>query len=322
MATCENPNIPPSLAEQFQQLVTLSGNPYKPNTRASTRRAARMAKETYQPRLLATDAKNAAAWLALRWTRETDVAGRSAFYADRYAEIITGTFNPTYWTTLITTSDRTELAYPSVKPYPGDWNPAYWDENRKPTVCHYEFIDSDYTTPSEPGDPDSPAPGWTGRVIAAYWQDEWHAQRRLRFALPLEIAIAEARPILFKLDLTIEADASFRGNHVWFSPGIAPYLYKAIGENFVPAKVVYHYARDTRHRFPLPEENLSGWTHIVNTQIIRSIYHYAWIPNYSTFNRVQLRISTTPSLGIYYSRNDAATVWHHGICQLYWPKEP
>jgi hypothetical protein len=230
-------------------------------------------------------------------------------------------------------SDQTERATPTVRAWIKTWNPAYWDPLRQPSVCIYKYPSSTYATPSGRGTAQQPAPGWAGSVHGVQWQDDWMAQRKITFALPIQMSKPPSRvigqppppaprPVAILADITIEANATVRGNRTWFSLTTAPTYWHNYGWDLSNPLMFSLWNRDDGYPYEIPGDAQGGWVNSIERRVIRSGYHLARWSTKSNCDRCAVRIATPPSLGMYYSRNDAVSVYHHGSVALYIAKGP
>lgn len=271
---------------------------------------------------LAALAEAAANWLVDAWFGAADKATRSHFYAERFSDCMEKRFAPPYWRELELQTDRTAIAYPEVRPFQGQVNPAYADPLRQPTDCRYTSYSRLYNTPVYPSFGNDKSPGWQGEVQAGKFRDLWHAVRIQEFAIPAGQRQDTSRPISLHLDITIEASATIRGNKIWFVPLTRARVRNSPWTPGVSDKVLTHFYPTWQTSSAIPGDSPGGWSH----DAIMSLWRYgSWQSiefQWKQGSVLLIEVATIPSLGRYYSRNDQITVTNDETVRVWWPQRP
>lgn len=317
MAKVRGQNVPPSMVAPFAAVLKGGASNDGGYTVEGVNPKARSARGEEDLTETARFATATATWMVERWLKTADRGTRSRFYSARRAEVIRGNFDAEYWAECVALSDTSELCTPAVTPFDGAWNPTYWDEARQPTRCKYRDIARDYPTPEGEGTEENPTPGWEGGVVDSKWRDLYHVQRRIDFALPLDVAEGDGRPVAILLDWTIEANATVRGNKNWFTLIVHP-IFRT--QSWAPAKTkgaCVRWAREDQYSMQIPGDEPGGWNYSVAHRYARDGRKFAEFYSAEHCNRLSVRIASPPSLGIYGSRNDAVAVRCSGTARAY-----
>lgn len=317
MAKVAGQTVPPSLIDAFSKVVKGGMSEIDGYTIDGVNPRAVSARRHEDQTPAAKFASSTAAWMTDKWMRTADRGSRSRFYTARRSEIIRGNFNAEFWAAGVMFSDTTELSYPTVSPYPAEWNPAYWDELRQPTKCDFKDIASIYPTPEGAGSPAAPAPGWKGAVIDSKWRDLYQAQRRLEFTLQHGITKDDGRPVAIRLDWTIEAEATTRGNKNWFTLIVHPIFRTNSWGPETASGALARWAREDQFAKQIPGENAGGWSHTEHHRNTRDARAFAEFYANQPCDILTLRIASPPSLGMYGSRNDDVAVMTTGTAAVY-----
>lgn len=267
-------------------------------------------------------AADAATWLTAAWCGNGDAGTRSAFYANRFNEIMAWRLQAPYWRALDLESDKTGVSYPELLPFEGAINPAYSDPLRQPTDCRYSKYDRAYPTPTYPSFGTDKSPGWQGEIQNGEFVDLWHATRILTCTIPTAQQTTTRRPIGIGMEITIEATATIRGNTTWFVPITVARVQNQGWNPVSEGKTPTHYRPAWSGPSRLPGDSPGGWGH--ETTITAHRYgSWRWLESQQTSGSiVVIEIATTPSLGRYYSRNDYVTVTHDELVTAWWPQGP
>lgn len=261
--------------------------------------------------LPAQAASDFAAWLRDRHAAGLDAAGQSQFYTDRRAELLAGVVNPAYWHAASVLSDSVSWGAPVVKPYTDNWDALYYDPLRMPSRCTYGPPSLSYPFSEAGTTTAKPLPGWTGAVSGNVFQDLWLAQRRVIFTLPSTIGKADGWPVLLVCEATIQASATVRGNRNWFVVNLEPYFSPSTffsGSTFT--ELYPRWPRELRYEPGIPGDSPGGWDHTVTRRVVQDgRFNATWLGG-SGVAYCGLRIVIPPSLGVYFSRNDTASVVH------------
>ncbi|MDS4029495.1 MAG: hypothetical protein RKO66_05430 [Candidatus Contendobacter sp.] len=316
MAKTKGMNVPPSQFNAFLKTLATASN----KTITRIRPSVRVAEIRPEPHYTTQFISDAAAWITKKWTANASKMEESALYSQLWAELRAGTFNPDYWQELSPTTDVAEYAVPIVDPYDRTLNPAYDDPAHQPSMCKYKDILRNYPTPAGDGTPENPATGWAGATLNTIWQDLYHVQRKLVYTLPGYTSEDDARPIGFKMGMTIDATATLRGNRNWFAFAVERYLHRASTPPGNQKGAIVHYAPEDWYKFTLPAPDGGQWDCTVARSVIDSARNKAHISGTDDLNRLTLRVATPPSLGMYGSRNDEVRVIHHETVKVYWAK--
>lgn len=265
--------------------------------------------------------RDAGGWLANAWAPPY----RKAFAEARREEVRNFVFPPQYWRELEPTADLTDYGTPTVGPYVGNLNAAYVDPLRSPTTCEFGLASRTYPTPGFPGTEADPFPGWRGEVIDGYWRDLYFAQRRLMYELPKREVYEKRRifirPLFAFVEGQVMANASFRGVKSWFALCLWPYLYRS--EDGTPADATYlntRYTPGQLSRLELPPAQTSNWACTANVKTLRGMTHASAFGNRNNCNRLLLRVTSPPSRGVYFGRNDEVSVMHRETIRLFQAK--
>jgi hypothetical protein len=260
---------------------------------------------------------------AVRWPYEnwrplggsTDPA---LWRAERRAEIIRLEFPQPYWDQVETLEDVTDYGTPTIDPWAGELNPSWYDEQRYPSICRFGSSSKSYQTPQDDGTPSEPRPGWAGTVIDGVWRDLWLTQRRLSYALPERAVLDDKRPLIAALEGSIHAQASFRGLKQWFALCTWPRLYHS-GDG-LPADADELYAGwIPSYAIPigLPPQLPSDWTCTANVRVMRVMNFKAAFKDAENCDRLSLKVTSPPSGGLYFGRNDDVRVTHYEAPRVY-----
>lgn len=306
----------------FRRIVRLAGAELS-NQVASVQVSARApASATKQPTEMAAAAKAGATWLANTWVGQQKAAGWSAFYADRFNEIITRCTTAPYWRSLETEWDKTAIAYPEVLPFNGTINPAYDDPFRQPTDCRYNAYSRLYDTPTYPSYGADKSPGWAGEVDAGFFKDSWHTTRIIAFTIPTAQRNDTRRPAILHITAAITATATTRGNAIWFTVGTKSRIENSGWTPGVSDKPGAHYKKTWQFTREIPGPSLGGWTHEESIEVWR---YGSWrtLERQPTSGQIVIvEIGTPPSLGRYYALNDSVYVLHDDTANVWWPQKP
>lgn len=318
MARVINQSIPPSLRAGYAGILRLpqftSGNGAVIALTMGARAAQRQKPSPDSLEVI----RHAASWLTNAWQGGAD----PAFFTARSEELRNLAFPSTYWHELTPTADLTDYAAPTVSVFVGDLNSNYVDPLRAPSRCEYARASRTYATPDFPGTPADPYPGWQGQVIDQVWRDLYFAQRRLLYDLPRREIYEKRRifirPLIASLEGQVTANASFRGVKTWFALGMWPYLYRS--EDGLPTDADYLITKWTPGqllRLEMPPDLTSNWACTATVRTLRGLTHYSSFNGRNNCNRLMLRVTTPPSRGVYFGRNDEVHVMHRGTIRLY-----
>ena len=319
MAKVKNQWIDPSLLASYTGLLTTpkkyTSNSMSMGIKPSTRQALKPPQSNEWLRVQLA----AARWLVDQWNPKYG----SQFYSDRLSEIKANVFDSQYWYTLTPIRDRTERGFPEIEGYERPVNDQYNDPLRIQSNCIYEKWSAFYDTPLDEGTLNRPAPGWKGTAIDQIWHDEWFAQRRLIYELPVIITKDDQRPVLMGLQSQVTATATFRGNSIWFARGLWPYFFH---EDGAEAKIINYlmtkWNKGDIYPMDLISTNQDYWQCTNTIQILRDARVHNAESILTPANRLGVIITTPPSRGVYSARNDNVRVTHHEDLTIYVAKSP
>jgi len=322
MAKVKNQSIPPSIRDQYARILSLPGYTGGEGKTVGLSRSARQAQPEPIPNALLTAIISAGRWLRSNWPRSQRPAESGDFKTNRLEELRAGFFDPRFWYELTATEDLTDYGTPEISIYAGDLNKAWFDETRHPSICRFARASSTYPTPTGPGTTQQPRPGWQGTVSNGVWRDLWFAQRRLTYTLP-QLAYRPGlynyeRPLFAVITGQVSAQANFRGYAPWFSLCSWPYLYHAT--NSPPAEPDYlitKWVKDYEPRMIVPPAVVSDWQYTLDVSALRTLNGKASFGPRVNANRLMLRITTPPSRGVYFERNDNVRVSHTETVKIY-----
>lgn len=325
MARAINQAIPPSLREAVSVVLSVPGSTASPGAVTGLAPSARTTQRLPTPRPTLWAIRRAVRWLRENWGAHMDGEDPLLFSRNRRLELLNLEFPAKYWYALTPDADLTDYGEPTMSLYTGDLNRPWFDETRLPSTCEFARALRTYPTPAGAGTEANPAPGWAGQVLSGVWRDLWFAQRRLMYSLPA-IAYrpynrAPQRPIIAVLNGSVSAAAAFRGYPSWFALSSWPYLYHAT--NSPPAEPDYLITRwhhDHLARLILPPELPSDWACTAQWRTLRECAHRPAFDDRDQCNRLMLRITTPPSRGVYFNRNDFVRVSHNITVQVYQAK--
>ena len=318
MATVSRQSIPPSLLAGYGAVLTAPGRAADFTSRVGLKATVLQAQQ--QP---ATDPIlklrcDAAKWLLAHWQPRN----ASAFYAERLSEIRDFTFNATYWHRVTPIRDRTEYGVPVIKAYERPVDGRYADPLRIQTRCVYEHWSKVYNTPAGAGTTLEPAPGWAGCVMDGVWRDLWFAQRRLIFFLPIPLSVTGDRPVLIVFNSQVTAAATFRVNKSWSARGCWPYFFReTTGEGVPDNYLLTQWKKTDSYPLTLISENEQSWQCTNTLTLLRDSGGQKAFQTTQPCNRLGVVITTPPSRGVYFARNDAVNVSHHETVTVYIAKE-
>ena len=325
MAKAINQSIPPSLRAGVARVLSIPGSTAGAGGVIGLARLARnTAVPPVPPRALAI-LRNTSVWFASHWGASQHNEDPRLFQQNRRADLYALTFPEKYWYELQAIEDVTDYGEPTIGVYAGDLNKPWFDETRLPSVCEFGSALRSYPTPSGQGTQQNPGPGWEGAVISGVWRDLWFAQRRLTYALPKllyrPVGRRIERPTLVVVEGSVTAEASFRGYESWFALGVWPYLYHDVNSPPPqPAPLITHWLQDDLARMIMAPDLVSDWTCTANWRTLRNAVQKPSFEDRPTANRLMLRITTPPSRGIYFARNDAVRVSQSVTVRVYQAK--
>ena len=319
MAKIKSQSIPPSLLADYCGLLTTPKKYKKTGMTMGIKPGTRQALKPPQTSELLRCHLAAASWLVDQWNPHFG----SQFYSDRLSEMKANVFDPQYWYTLTPIRDRTERGFPTIEAYERPVNDQYNDPLRIQSNCIYEKWSVFYDTPLDDGTLTFPAPGWQGTVIDQVWQDQWFAQRRLIYELPVIIEKDDKRPVLMGLDSQVTATATFRGNSIWFARGLWPYFFHEAG-TIAPIVNYLMTKWNKGDLYPMDLINTSNdyWQCTNTMQILRDARVNRAESILTPANRLGVIITTPPSRGVYSARNDNVRVTHHEDLAIYVARSP
>lgn len=324
MAKVRDQAIPPSLATRLASIVNMANAPNRDGM------IARINGRVFQPEPDAEQGATAylatwsAEWFRDWWEGTMPGTERSTFFAARKTDLWNAVFPATYWQSATLLEDVTEVGRPAwVLPSNETINPAYFDPQHRPSNCPISTISDTYPTPTDEGTPERPPPGWAGAVDDGIFSDHYQAQRRLLFALPRTYDRDNHRPLVVRIDSSITATATRRGNAIWFVLNSKPQLWHTANPPTGPTNEIHsNWVSAYRQPLILPPEAPSGWTHTHAHIYVRNATLRTHIEDQRYYNQAWIRIATPPSRGRYFSRNDAIVVRHHAAVTLHLAKRP
>ena len=320
MAIVQNQAVPSSLAATFSALLN-SSNPAPGGSSVVSVNPSAINPTAQVPATHTLEfVSRAAQWLTDKYALSLSTAARSAFYAARRAEMLAGTFDPTWWESGALIGDYVQRAVPTTFPYNDPIPPEYNDPLRQPTSASYKHYSNQYLYTAADGTDTQPFPGWRGQVIAGKFYDIYHAQRSLRYRFTRNIEKNDDTPIAVYMTITISAVATLRGNRLWFTPNtwIKPFWSDVSQSSSDTINSWWKPAQ--RWAGNMPAENPAGWTHIVDRiELFDGQGPLDW-EFLSSGNGLELRIITAPARGKYFARNDQVEVHHTISCGCYLAK--
>lgn len=322
MAWVKNSTPPTDLEQGFRRVVRLAGAELS-EQKASVQASAQASSNQKEPKAeMALAAQWGAQWLRAVWKANASDEEGSAFYADRFNEIIERRPEAPYWEKLSLQSDDTGITYPSVYPFRGEIDPSYDDPLRKPTDCRFECYAYIYSTPVYPNTSNRPSPGWGGRVIGGFFEDNWHATRILTYSVPVGQRHNTQRPIIIYVNMEIEATATIKGNTAWFIPITRMKVMWGPFWKGVAIPPPVNYKARWAGKETIPGAQVGGWIY----ETVRSVWRFGSPDNLGkqkgTGDIITLEVATMPSLGRYYAGNDEVTILHNESVEAWWPKTP
>ena len=308
MATALNQAIPASLIKSYKTILTVPQKATITKIRISLNNSVRQAQKTPAEKATLRAQKAAALWLTQQWNPEF----KSSFYASRLFELQTQSYNPLYWHDIPASIDRTEWGTPFIQNYEKPVNGLYADPLRLQTNCVFTEWSKTYPTPKDSGNSNQPAPGWEGRVIDHIWRDLWFAQRRLVFNLPVEVTYHDKRPVLMSLNSTVNAVATFRANSSWFARCLYPvFSHEGNTPNPIKNYLATMWRKTDKYPMALVNTDSQYYAATNNLNILLSARSYKGFYRVLSANRLTVLVTTPPSRGVYFARNDHVQVEHH-----------
>jgi hypothetical protein len=319
MAKVIGQSIPPSLAGGYGDVMTSGAGDANSRGVCGLNNTVRGAKEKSTGNAILRLRREAATWLRDNWAP----AYPSSFYKERLEEIRNYDFDERYWYQVLPTRDRTEYGVPFVAANEGPFNMQYDDPLRRQTNCIFDQWSKYYATPLGDGTLSEPAPGWQGEVQNYYFRDLWFAQRRLTFFLPVLINEGDKRPVLIDLQSTIKAVASFRVNHAWYARCLWTYFFSE-GLQELPSKnfLITKWKQSDIYPMDLISLYEDSWECTNNLRVLRNAYSNDNFHGFINCNRLGIVVTSPPSRGVYFARNDDVMVSHHETVTLYIGKGP
>lgn len=310
MAKISGQSIPPSLAAQFNQIITPPHDNRWHTVTTNVNRKVYAAQPTHGRQRLLRIFHNAPTWIAEQWAHKAGHEISGGYLAQR-KNLMDYIFEPPYWRQATVIADYVEYGVPVVSAYTDEINPAYNDPLRQPSTCTYSTPTNTYATPAGHGTPSQPGPGWAGEVSGGIYRDLWFAQRVTKWAMPTVGSSIDNRPIIIKLDSTVTANASFRGVKSWYYRSIFTRFYSHNTENRLPPPyIITKWKRDYKLAIALPGDETTGWNH-TDTRTMLFDAREAWAVKFTGYvDRMKMVITSPPGRGRYFGRNDAISVWH------------
>lgn len=318
MAKVTNQAIPPSLKAEYSDVLRVPRATPPFNGTVGIIPSARGRPGLPMPKATLRYVQDAVRWLYDNWRPLESGIDPALWRAERRAEIVRLEFPAPYWYQINATEDQTDYGTPTIDPWAGELNPAWYDEQRYPSICRFGPSSSSYATPPGAGTPQAPRPGWAGTVIDGIWRDLWLAQRRLTYVLPVPAIKDDKRPLIAALEGSIHAQADFRGLKQWFALCTWPRLY-ADSEG-PPADLADLYAGwipSFSIPIGLPPDLPSDWTCTANARVLRVMNYRAAFKDAATCNRLSLKVTTPPSGGLYFGRNDDVSITHYETIRVH-----
>jgi hypothetical protein len=325
MAKAINQSIPPSLRAGVAKVLSIPGGSAGAGAVIGLRPSARFKQPPPVPPRSLAILRNTSLWFEGHWPDDRHGEDPRLFQQNRRKDLYALTFPEKYWYALEPIEDATDYGEPTIGPYAGDLNRPWFDETRLPSVCTFGQALRSYPTPGGLGTPQYPGPGWQGAVISGVWRDLWFAQRRLTYALPKTayrpLGRQVERPLLAVVEGSVTALASYRGYASWFALGVWPTLYHDVNSPPpVPAQLITHWHQDDLARFIMPSDRVSDWSGTAHWRTLRNIALKPGFEGRTACNRLVLRVTTPPSRGIYFARNDSVHVAQNVTLRVYQAK--
>jgi hypothetical protein len=129
------------------------------------------------------------------------------------------------------------------------------------------------------------------------------------------------RPTLAVITGSVTAEASFRGYESWFALGVWSSFYHDINSPLsAPDTLITHWHQDDLARMVLPPPLVSDWSGTANWRSLRNTVSKPAFGDRTNCNRLSLVISSPPSRGIYFARNDEVRVLQNVTVRVYQAK--
>lgn len=311
MSRASNQDIPPELEYLWLRTANTKGTQYEDTLSINPAKAVYSAQPGHVQTVQADTASRFAKWLTDRHAKKLSPAARSEFFTARRRELQQYTANTQYWMESYLTWDLIALQTPTVMDYEQDLPLKYVDPLRQPTRCVYTGNQATYEPFEANHGTSKPPPGWAGAVIDNKFRDLWLAQRRVLFHMPMGIKKSEEWPVLLLGSVVITADATVRGNRVWWTVQPKAHFaqtYTNLGPGLQELDARWH--KDFSSRQAIPGDQPMGWSLSREVKFrMDARFQAVWIgSNYNEW--LAVRIFIAPSLGVYFSRNDAVSCNH------------
>jgi hypothetical protein len=237
-----------------------------------------------------------------------------------YNDIISGTFSTKYWTAISPSNHKVHLAETTVFPYPHPVDPRYFDPTRQPTLCRHYRIDATYTLPYVGAGLPEPYPGWAGAVIDGFWHDTWVAGHVIEFTTTKSIGENRTYPMFIYLSTTAKANASDRGNKMWFSRQVSAY---DNGNDPVTARYTdkfrAHVKEKYKYRLKIADP-IDNWSQTVDRTDILDLSDIQKFISPGNWYLLTLLVTPFCPQGYFFSRNSFANLSLEATATLYQAK--
>jgi hypothetical protein len=121
----------------------------------------------------------------------------------------------------------------------------------------------------------------------------------------------------------VKAIASFRVNNAWYARGCWPYFFREPAGEIQPVNfLMSNWQKTDVYPMALVSETEHNWQCTHTLQVLRNPRLGDTFHNNTNCNRLSVVITTPPSRGVYFARNDAVKVTHHETVTVYLGKEP
>ena len=251
-------------------------------------------------------------WLADHHPSIVSIVGLSTFLSARITELMSGIFDPDYFSIAEKISDTTEYGTPFVNIPGPDQPPQFAEPSRLNSYCTFDLASSAYQTPPPATGLPSPSPGTYGEVQGGYFRDIWLAQQRTRHALPATLSKAAPRPICWDISISCDAQASHRYNKTLFGFRLA----LSFGENgyqqYQEQKFIIDEARYERNRLRFLTSSAPGYNRVAAWRNWGISFTSAKARHYYPISSqtIDLILCPQPSMGLYHFANDwQSTSW-------------
>lgn len=315
-------SVPPSLANALAKVARVS------STREGGQRIISPALDLhapepgYQGNATAIILQQAAAWLTLKHAGAMSKAARSSFYASRLAEMRAQVFPAEFWFSTAPVFQYADYGVPQyVDAYGGEIDQQFYDPLRRPSYCRIKRSSKSYVLPVGNGTESEPGPGWKGAVIDELYRDLYSVRARFWLPMPGNQTKDTLRPSLLRLNATLNAEATRRGNRSWFyvNYSTAMHQYKLTGTQ-TALEWLTNWSPWNVRAIQLPPTNPLGWSHSNAQTLLLDSMSHSTISTPSICGWLEFSCWSAPAMGLYFAGNDAIELHGDYTAQLYTPR--